>query len=464
MRKETVNLSFAVDDPEIDEVLDLLTGRLLTAQQAISSDYEKAIQLRMESRQLIARGYPRYVCSLCGVPVYLICRENERRFHFRHRVEDGRCSAHTRGQWSEAEINARRYNGAKESLAHRRMKEIIELSLEADGRFRDVVSEQIWKGQKRNDRRYPDVQAIFNNHDLRIAFEVQLSTTFIRVIAERREFYLREGGLLFWIFQSFEADHPRLMQEDVFYNNNRNLFLVSEDTLRLSREAGRFMLECRWAEPHIEDGKISTQWRDQMVSFDDLIIDRERQRVFFFDYDKQAATLAKGCEDKAAVALRERFESFWCARDLGSSSSDDKEWQTLRSLFSEQGILLPQRWRDGSGPVYLLNALYSAKFGKVVGWNYNKLIEVAHRLAHRKEEKGFLWIFGWMMVTYDRKAQLQAEDVSGRWQEKLEYFKPLIAKGAEEYVPDHRFDRLVSFLFPEVSPQLDQYPKRGANG
>ncbi len=39
--------------------------------------------------------------------------------------------------------------------------------------------------------------------ELRMAFEIQLSTTFIRVIAERREFYLREGGLLVWLFASF---------------------------------------------------------------------------------------------------------------------------------------------------------------------------------------------------------------------------------------------------------------------
>ena len=98
MPKKIINLSFAVDDPKIKEVQDLLTGRSLTAQQAIGSNYEKAIQLRMESQQLIARGEPRYVCSLCGVPVYLISQKKERRFHFRHKEEDGRCSAHTRGQ------------------------------------------------------------------------------------------------------------------------------------------------------------------------------------------------------------------------------------------------------------------------------------------------------------------------------------------------------------------------------
>ncbi|WP_407066812.1 DUF6035 family protein [Extensimonas sp. H3M7-6] len=51
-------------------------------------------------------------------------------------------------------------------------------------------TEETWKGSIGEWRR-PDVQAKFG--DLRMAFEIQLSTTYIRVIAERQEFYLREG-------------------------------------------------------------------------------------------------------------------------------------------------------------------------------------------------------------------------------------------------------------------------------
>lgn len=70
------------------------------------------------------------------------------------------------------------------------MKEFIEESIKCDARFAAPLVEK--RGKVPTGRRRPDVQAQFGQQ--RIAFEVQLSTTFIRVIAERREFYLREGG------------------------------------------------------------------------------------------------------------------------------------------------------------------------------------------------------------------------------------------------------------------------------
>ena len=60
-----------------------------------------------------------------------------------------------------------------------------------------------------------------------MVFEIQLSTTYVNVIAERRDFYLNEGGMLLWIFYNFDAGERRLTQDDVFFNNNRNAFVVS---------------------------------------------------------------------------------------------------------------------------------------------------------------------------------------------------------------------------------------------
>ena len=46
MREMRLN-SLTVDAPEIAEVLDLLTGEILPAQEAIGEDYEKALKLRI---------------------------------------------------------------------------------------------------------------------------------------------------------------------------------------------------------------------------------------------------------------------------------------------------------------------------------------------------------------------------------------------------------------------------------
>jgi len=416
------------------------TGDLIPAHLAIGTDYGKAIELRMAVRQSIVESSPLYTCPICGVPVYLVSRAEERKFFFRHQVEDGRCPARTRGDMSEEEINARKYNGAKESQAHIRMKEIIAESLRCDPRFSEVKEESILKGQDRAAWRKPDVQATYDGRP--VAFEIQLSTTFLRVIAERRAFYQREGALLVWIFKSFDADKARLTQEDIFYSNNRNLFLASEDTLKASRAASSLILDCRWTEPFLDGGKIDTRWAGRLAAFWELEIDRERQRVFLYDYDRQAEALRGSAVDQF---LRLEFEEFWLARST-FDPYDQSVWGRLQTRFREHGIILPSE--PNRRPVLLLNALYSAREGHPVGWRYRKLVEVAHCIADRHKE--FLRAFRHALTMYRRAEQIRMEDKEGKWRKKAEAYKPLLATNSPEYEPDRRFDALVEILFPEL--------------
>lgn len=442
MKWESNRHSLAVADPEIDEVLDLNSGSLISAHDVIGSDYSKAISLRMELRTAIDRGEPIYVCPLCYVPVHLVSRMEVRLFHFRHEIEDGRCPARTKGTLSEAEINARRYNGAKESRAHRQMKEIVAESLRCDPSFSDVATEKVWKGQDSGLWRKPDVQAIYCG--IRIAFEIQLSTTFLRVIAGRRAFYLRENGLLLWIFKTFNEEATKLSQDDVFYNNNRNVFLVNEETLRISRETGVFTLECRWAKPININGRVVSHIENRMVRFSELTLDRDRQRVFFFDYDGQAGIQASDAD----TALREKFERFWLSK-RSYTEYDKASWADIRTKFRARGIVLPSHPSDGDGPIYLLNALYSAKHGQPVGWRFKKLIEVAHCI--HDGHKSVFRAFRNAVFLYDRIDQILSEDISGKWKKKADYYKHLLKEDSPEYAMDHRFDNLVSLLFPDIS-------------
>ena len=109
-----------LEKPEVREVMDTETGEHLPVSVVMGSDYERLIKLRMEVRTHVRKNDPLYRCSLCGVAVY-ICRAKEAfKFFFRHQHEDGSCPAQTRGELSQEEIDARKYNGAKESKLHRR--------------------------------------------------------------------------------------------------------------------------------------------------------------------------------------------------------------------------------------------------------------------------------------------------------------------------------------------------------
>lgn len=453
--------SLAIENPEILEVLDMDSGETIGATDAIGDDYAKAIQLRLELRASIARQQPKFLCPLCQIPVYLVSRKESRRFFFRHQIEDGRCSARTRGELSEKEIDARRYNGAKESRDHLRMKEIVSSSIACDSRFSPPKTEETWKGAPGEWRR-PDVQAKFG--ELRMAFEIQLSTTYIRVIAERREFYLKEGGLLVWLFKRFDESGNRLTQDDVFYNNNRNVFLASEETLAASRAAGKLCLECRWTEPVADGDSIVLHWRKKIVSIDELVVDTERQQIYFYDFDGALARLSADSKSAKEETLRRRFEAFWLDRaDHGRRHGLDdlRAWNSFQKAFDEIGLKLTT-YPGGEGSETLLNALYSAKHGRIIGWNYNKFIEIAHRIAGG--HKPYLWAFRLALAAYDRRDLILSEDHSGLWRKKVDHYKPLMDRGSSEYQPDRRFDGLVAFLFPEIADRLGKYPPPASEG
>ena len=57
-------MTYAVADPQIDELLDLETGEYLNAGALIGTDYGRVMQLRMALRTDIAAGMPRYGCAL----------------------------------------------------------------------------------------------------------------------------------------------------------------------------------------------------------------------------------------------------------------------------------------------------------------------------------------------------------------------------------------------------------------
>jgi len=438
--------TFWVEDPEVAEVLDLDTGEHMQHDRVIGTDYEAVIQLRSELRTAIQREQPRYACSMCAVPVYLVCHKDERRFFFRHTLEDGRCPARTRGALSQDEIDARRYNGVKESRAHIQMKEWVAESLRADPNFSDVLVEQRWSGALTKEWRKPDVRATYRGTPA--VFEVQLSTTYINVITARREFYLREGGLLLWVFAKFELGARRLTQDDVFFNNNRNAFVASKATRDASVEQGAFKLECIWATPTLAG---AAEAQRAIVDFDQLTLEPTTQRAYFFDFDGERRRLhqrARAEEIERRAPLREKFED-WCMRRLADRSNEDnKTWGELRRECSAEGVALPAY--PNKLPWPLLTALYSAKHGRSIGWEFTTFIQVAHRVASGLPQH--LRHFRQALAAYERAEQLRQEDKSGRWLAKVKEYTPLLKANDPKYAADPANESLVRLLFPELYP------------
>jgi hypothetical protein len=243
----------------------------------------------MRLREALNSETPRHICAICAVPVYLVANPLKR-FFFRHKSEDGSCPAITRGALTQEEIRERKYHGLRESEAHKRIKSLIERSLIADPAFatESIVSEKRWNSAHDPKKwRQPDVQAV--SAAGKFAFEVQLSTTFLDVVVSRRLFYRAEGALLVWVLASFSPEYRRLTTDDLLFSNNSNIFVVDDETVRVSEDKKSFHLKCFFRRPFRDGDVIDATWDSALVKFADLVKDPDRQRIYGRHYRRAFA-------------------------------------------------------------------------------------------------------------------------------------------------------------------------------
>lgn len=276
----------------IPDVLDLSSGEILAASIVIEqSCADHHVQRMKDETARLRNETTRYHCPLCLDPLTIRGAKN-RQYHFMHpEAPEALCPYRSNHTMTMEEINACKYDGAKESDAHHRLKNWIEQSLRADPNFdpssihREKRISGIKDTKSWKEWRQPDVQA--RSKGQLFVFEIQLSTTFLSVVAGRREFYLKNGACLIWIFDQsmINSEIMRFMERDIFFNNNRNLFFITKESVNNSIKHGELRLMCRYEQLTLVEFETKSQIVEQEVGLSELTIDLEAQRIFFYDYD-----------------------------------------------------------------------------------------------------------------------------------------------------------------------------------
>lgn len=454
-------------DRQYDEVIDRDTGMPVSLAQFLGNDsYGEVIERkRVALENDLVQGRVRFICPHCEQAMVLrsvLTRDkSEERFYFRHRIDDGACTG-TKGL-SPAAICARKFEHAQEGAQHKLFKRLIEQSIAADARFSQTRTEARWKDVDGVRWRQPDVQSVF--HGRRVAFEVQLSTTFLHVIAERMSFYRRNDGALLWLFRDLDPEAFRLAEDDIFYSNNRNAFRVGLDTLAQSVQQGRFMLDCAWHQPEFDgQGVLHDQRVSRWVGFDELTFDVSPAgvpRAYFYDYDGERAAARQrheqACQEAACAhdqALRDAMEQVMLTFSM--EHDGNVHWQALRQRFKARGFNLPYYLYGDQGPFYLLQAAYSAKHGQPVACGLKNLMGLANSLFSR--HKDVLWVWVVMLGHYARAKELAAHGNVEGWKKKRNQYREGWFRGEDAFAPNRSHDDLLAFLFPEAAEKLRQSP------
>ena len=82
-----------------------------------------------------------------------------------------------------------------------------------------------------------------------------------------------------------------MTDDDILFGNNSNVFVVDESTAAASEAAGTFIMTCWYRKPVIQGDDIVDEWVEQMVRWDEITVDVDRQAIFLLDYAQEAARL-----------------------------------------------------------------------------------------------------------------------------------------------------------------------------
>jgi len=433
-------------DPEVKEILNLETGEIISAREAIGYDVNRAMTLRRRLRSQLHDANENQmimICPYCHKPLSLKCQFNGQRFYFAHIHRDNNCPQLDRKNWSKERIQAAKYNGQKESIPHKLMKEQLFKILEADPRFSDISVEKVVRGEDPSTWRKPDVRALYGG-SLRVVFEIQLSTTFLDVVLGRRDFYSKKGELLVWIFKQFSTQDARMMEFDTFHANNMNAIVLDKEAWQQSRSRGRLSLKCVWVEPRTNETNLSHIENCGIFDFAELHKSVEHQKIFHFDYDSHRALVDEGIKKRQeSIASEEVRNKFFESFDPMLDADDLCKY--ANKFFPNLNLCNNRiKWRL-RGYFRMMNA---AKTGNPrhegSGWNYKNFKNIYDNVF--KSHTSLFFIFCCAMKTYSR-----TESSSSIETRKKEAWNSIRTDGVKsKFHHDPVYTELTKVLFPEV--------------
>ncbi|WP_254849522.1 DUF6035 family protein [Thalassotalea sp. PP2-459] len=133
-----------------------------------------------------------------------------------------------------------------------------------------------------------------------MAFELQVSTTFIDVIVERERFYRENGAFIIWVFLNFEE--KRFTELDIFYANKLNAFILDEEAKLASSKSGELVLKCHYKDYFVQESgelvEVAEKDEEELVPVSQLSFDDVTGKLFFFDSNNRKRNVERQAETR----------------------------------------------------------------------------------------------------------------------------------------------------------------------
>lgn len=253
------------------------------------------------------------LCPTCFQPL-ILAGKKDGSFYFRHVKDSDDCPIKTTCNLTYEQILAIKYNGQKEGLRHRKNKLLLADFLNKDAAFEDIQVEKTFREENQTgvakSWRRPDVSATYILANQKVAFELQVSTTFIDVIIDRERFYKDNNAFIAWIFLNFEA--KTFTELDIAYANRGNALVFDNDSIEASKQANELIVKCYYKKPEIIENNdsvyINDCWEHAMVPVRELQFDHTEGKLYLVD-SKQLRRDAESLVIKRREEIRKQKEA-----------------------------------------------------------------------------------------------------------------------------------------------------------
>ena len=479
-------------------------------------DTPNAHKARMRIEESKQKGIAKYSCPLCAQTLSLRGGlQSKFVMHFAHpRMPEHKCPYKTSDNHTPDELAAMKYNGLKETAEHRLVKARLLRALRMDAGVEpdSLYSEKIYRAKLPDKSwRRPDVAARWNGKS--IVFEAQLSSTFVTVIANRRNFYTENGVELIWIFAhrpNLDTGFMPFTGKDIFYNNNFNLFVVNSDTDAESLKRNKLVIEAWWPDPTTFSlEQPSNDWCSQPVTLDQLTFNHEKRVVFYFDFE--AAMIKKQQQEKIQkIAFENKHKDNLVVDDRvppGTSADFNFQqeraitawpgsqrlepdfekltfaiqnrsieiiWQQLRNVitgdsrlnllevfkaFAKCGLIVIDSYSERERAFHfkaILSALYSLAAGVPIGNGYKNLKEIENWIyaSHTCHYSLFLRA----VKTFGRENAIDATNkrsTTGKHIEEFRTMRKLPGRSVVKFDQDRSLDAIIHVTFPDLMSDLE---------
>jgi competence CoiA-like predicted nuclease len=436
---------------KIPVVMHYKSGRITDSTKFTESKYKFRFRefIEKKRREQIRFSKEKYlVCPACLEPVYIRgCIEGSKVVpHFAHYKNNKKCIFENKGGLTLEAIRAIKYNGQKESLLHLRLKNYIIDAIERDGRYGKPKSEKrinITSGTFRQ----PDVY--IDDYKYKIAFEIQLSSTFTKEIVGRYEDLKEEGYNIIWFFRKnkFHPQQMRYAELGIFEPNNYNAFILDESIID-----NEFKFICGYNEIFIENGEIKEIWNERTVTLEDLTC-AQSGKVFYYNHQKHKIAALNFLKSQSIQNLKNTIASD--VEKIFLSKSDTKKHEIHNKydkFFKDNNIYF-----NYSEFRHIIVALYTLKHGKIVCTKRSNIVEDLYdallpltNLRHKKY--GFLLSEAIIFYNFNETANLRDNMRLSDFFNKLEKYKNTFDKDDTE-----AYDFL-KLIFPDLFEWLKQRP------